>query len=83
MHKTPREEAAYIAGRIDAQVLMNILYAGTAVKVPDMSGTADWSTSEKCLEEAEKLKLVRKLVNERIENLIDQAAKLVKEETAA
>ncbi|WP_269581882.1 hypothetical protein [Roseibium sp. Sym1] len=34
MQKTPREEAAYLAGRADAQVLVNLYFAGTKVRAP-------------------------------------------------
>lgn len=36
--KTATEEAAYIAGRHDAQVLCNIYFAGTNVKAPNLCG---------------------------------------------
>ncbi|WJS05199.1 hypothetical protein [Roseibium aggregatum] len=39
MHRTPREEAAYLAGRADAQVLVNGYFAGTNVQAPVVTGT--------------------------------------------
>ena len=35
-NKTPREEAAYLAGRADAQVLCNMYFAGTGNRPPDL-----------------------------------------------
>ena len=41
MQKTPREEAAYCAGRMDAQVLANLYFAGMNAQAPDLSGFSD------------------------------------------
>lgn len=35
--KTPEQEAAYMAGRQDAQILCNLALAGTKVKAPDIT----------------------------------------------
>lgn len=34
--KTPTEEAAYIAGRQDAQLLCNLAFAGASTRAPDL-----------------------------------------------
>ncbi len=39
MQKTPREEAAYLAGRSDAQLLLNGYFAGTNVQAPVVTDT--------------------------------------------
>ncbi len=41
MQKAPKEEAAYLAGRMDAQVLSNLYFAGMSARAPDLSGLAD------------------------------------------
>lgn len=38
MSKTPDQEAAYVAGRQDAQVLCDLFFAGTNVTPPDILG---------------------------------------------
>lgn len=83
MPKTPREEAAYIAGRMDAQVGANLLFAGIKEKTPDLTGTPHLDTSEKCLQEAERLKMVLTFVTERIESLVSQGEELAQKEEQA
>ena len=39
--KTEREEAAYIAGRIDAQVLCNMYFYRTGISAPELHGGSD------------------------------------------
>lgn len=38
MPKTPEQEAAYVAGRQDAQALLDLLYAGRSGRAPDVLG---------------------------------------------
>lgn len=39
--KTPREEAAYWAGREDAQILCNLFFSGTTTKAPPLIGSEE------------------------------------------
>ncbi|MBO9459013.1 hypothetical protein [Labrenzia sp. R5_0] len=41
MQKSTREEAAYRAGRMDAQILSNLYFAGMNARAPDLSGLSD------------------------------------------
>ena len=38
MEKTPDQEAAYVAGRMDAQALCNLAFAGTSTIAPHIMG---------------------------------------------
>ncbi|QFS97575.1 hypothetical protein FIV06_09090 [Labrenzia sp. THAF191b] len=46
MQKTPGEEAAYLAGRMDAQVLANLYFAGLQTQPPDLSGLGENARSK-------------------------------------
>lgn len=52
--KTPREEAAYWAGREDAQVLSNLYFAGSNVKAPSLIGSEEVPPARLDLAEAGK-----------------------------
>ncbi|MEP2716319.1 hypothetical protein [Pseudophaeobacter sp.] len=56
--KTPAEEAAYIAGRQDAQLLCNLAFAGTNTRAPDLG---DLKVATIAVPKASLLAVVRKL----------------------